>query len=107
LFFLNGIFLNITKGNHINVSQFKALDEIEVLSIEFFNHLLAYREVCEERANNGETYPQWYDKNFCRTSACVSSIERNLQDSFKDKAETRILDIWIDLPPQVINQYIN
>lgn len=49
LFFINGVFLNITKGPHINVSVFKEVDEIEVLSIEFFNHLLAYRAICEER----------------------------------------------------------
>lgn len=46
LFFINGVFLNITKGAHINVSTFKDLEEIEVLSIEFINHLLAYRSVC-------------------------------------------------------------
>ena len=46
LFFINGVFLNITKGQHINVSQFKDLSEIKVLSIEFINHLLAYRATC-------------------------------------------------------------
>ena len=46
LFFINGVFLNITKGNHINVSRFKENHEIEVLSIEFINHLLAYRSIC-------------------------------------------------------------
>ena len=49
LFFINGVFLNITKGNHINVSSFKTLEEIEVLSIEFINHLLAYRSICQEK----------------------------------------------------------
>ena len=53
LFFVNGVFLNITKGNHINVSRFKENHEIEVLSIEFINHLLAYRSLCQERVNNG------------------------------------------------------
>ena len=43
IFFLNGIFLNITAGSHVNVSQFKDIDDIEVLSVEFFNKLLAYR----------------------------------------------------------------
>lgn len=29
-------------------------------------------------------------------------------DSFKDeKDENRILDIWIDLPPQMVNAYLN
>ena len=56
LFFINGVFLNITKGAHINVSLFKDLDEIEVLSIEFINHLLAYRSVCQERQLNGQSY---------------------------------------------------
>ncbi len=37
LYFVNGVFLNITKGSHVNVSEFKPLEEIEVLSIEFFN----------------------------------------------------------------------
>lgn len=40
VFFLNGIFLNITYGSHVNVSVFKELDEIDVLSVEFFNKLL-------------------------------------------------------------------
>ena len=53
LFFINGVFLNITKGNHINVSRFKENHEIEVLSIEFINHLLAYRSICAERASQG------------------------------------------------------
>lgn len=48
LFFVNGVFLNITEGQHINVSTFKDLDSVNVLSIEFFNHLLAYRSICEE-----------------------------------------------------------
>jgi len=64
LFFLNGIFLNITEGQHINVSQFKPLEEIQVLSIEFFNHLLAYRSLNEERALQNESYNQWHINNF-------------------------------------------
>ena len=47
LYFVNGVFLNITKGSHINVSEFKPLEEIEVLSIEFFNQLLNYRSKFE------------------------------------------------------------
>jgi hypothetical protein len=43
LFFLNGVFLNITSGAHISVSSFKSLDKISVLSINFFNTLLRYR----------------------------------------------------------------
>jgi hypothetical protein len=43
LYFVNGIFLNITRGAHVNVSEFKPVEEIEVLSIEFFNQLLQYR----------------------------------------------------------------
>ena len=37
VFFLHGIFLNITKGTHANISQFKDLNEINVLSVQFFN----------------------------------------------------------------------
>ena len=43
LFFLNGVFLNITSGSHISVSTFKKVDKINVLSINFFNTLLRYR----------------------------------------------------------------
>lgn len=49
IFFLNGIFLNITAGSHVNVSQFKDIDDIEVLSVEFFNKLLAYRNNFQQR----------------------------------------------------------
>ena len=103
MFFINGVFLNITKGNHINVSRFKETNEIEVLSIEFINHLLAYRAVCQERIGSGQTYGQWYELNFSRTHAIVSNVEKNLLDAFKGKSENRILDIWVDLPPQIIN----
>lgn len=37
----------------------------------------------------------------------VSNVEKNLQEAFKDRNENRILDIWVDLPPQIINQFIN
>ena len=30
-----------------------------------------------------------------------------MQEAFKDRNENRILDIWVDLPPQIINQFIN
>ena len=53
VFFLNGIFLNITTGPHINVSTFKEMDEIEVLSVNFFNKLLEYRNNCEKELENG------------------------------------------------------
>lgn len=107
LFFINGVFLNITKGNHINVSRFKENHEIEVLSIEFINHLLAYRSLCQERVNKGQTYGEWYQHNFGRTHSIVSNVEKNLLEAFKGKQENRILDIWVDLPPQIVNQFIN
>lgn len=52
LFFVNGIFLNITRGQHINVSVFRELEDIPTLSIEFFNHLLAHRATCAEAKSN-------------------------------------------------------
>ena len=67
IFFLNGIFLNITEGSHINVSVFKEIDDIEVLSVEFFNKLLNYRTRCEEAIQKGQTYADWYSKNFGRS----------------------------------------
>ena len=78
LFFINGVFLNITKGQHINVSTFKDISEIKVLSIEFINHLLAYRATCQERQSKGQTYGQWYSMNFGRTHVIVSNVEKNL-----------------------------
>ena len=33
LFFINGVFLNITSGAHISVSSFKPLEDVSVLSI--------------------------------------------------------------------------
>jgi len=60
IFFLNGIFLNITSGSHVNVSVFKEIEEIEVLSVEFFNRLLAYRNNCEDNLQKGLTYAEWY-----------------------------------------------
>lgn len=74
-----------------------------MLSIEFINHLLAYRQICAERVANGESYGGWYTLNFGRTHAIVSNVEKNLLKAFEGKAENRILDIWVDLPPQIVN----
>ena len=107
LFFINGVFLNITKGQHVNVSKFKETSEIEVLSIEFINHLLAYRQICSERVARGQSYGQWYALNFGRTHSIVNNVEKNLLEAFRGRTENRILDIWVDLPPQIVNQFIN
>ena len=105
LFFLNGIFLNISKGSHVNISVFKELEEVEVLSIEFFNQLLSYRSTMELK--QGESYKEWYSRNFTRQTDIVRSVEKTLHDAFKDKNENRILDLWIDLPDKGDRQYIN
>ena len=77
LYFVNGIFLNITKGAHVNVSEFKPLEEIEVLSIEFFNQLLQYRSRIEQ-VSAGESYQQWYTRNFGRQNEIVRNVENGL-----------------------------
>lgn len=66
LYFVNGVFLNITKGSHVNVSEFKPLEEIEVLSIEFFNQLLNYRSKFENIGAQDMGYQAWYNRNFTR-----------------------------------------
>ena len=53
IFFLNGIFLNITEGAHINVSTFKDIADIKVLNVEFFNKLLIYRNACDKEQEEG------------------------------------------------------
>lgn len=56
---------------------------------------------------SNQSYGQWYALNFGRTNIIVANVEKNLQDAFKDKNEGRILDIWIDLPAQIVNQFID
>ena len=37
----------------------------------------------------------------------VQKLEKNLQQAFKDSPqENRILDIWIDLPSQIVNNFV-
>lgn len=74
VFFLNGIFLNITEGSHVNVSTFKEMENITVLSVDFFNRLLEYRNKCDENLKNGQTYADWYAKNFGRSHSIAASI---------------------------------
>jgi hypothetical protein len=100
LFFLNGIFLNITKGSHVNVSVFKDIDEIEVLSIEFFNSLLHMRNNCEAIVSAGEPYRDWYSRNFSQSIEVIKSVEKQLYEAFKEREETRILDLWMQMPAQ-------
>jgi hypothetical protein len=56
VFFINGIFLNISFGSQVNISQFKEIEEVNVLPISFFNYLLEYRNICDQEAANGQTY---------------------------------------------------
>jgi hypothetical protein len=77
---LNGVFLNITTGAHISVSTFKPQESINVLSINFFNSLLALR-------NEGEKvkevdYNEWYEWNFKRTNVVIKNVERLLSQAF-------------------------
>jgi uncharacterized protein YhhL (DUF1145 family) len=53
LFFIHGIFLNISSGSHLNVSELKDLDEIQVLPVGFFNALLQFRKKCEKETEEG------------------------------------------------------
>ena len=57
--------------------------------------------------HQGQSYGKWYAHNFARTHVIVSNVEKNLQEAFKERNENRILDIWVDLPPQIINQFVN
>ena len=66
LYFVNGVFLNITKGAHVNISEFKDLEDIEVLSIEFFNHLLQYRGKFEQQGDT--TYEHGTTGTSCSSS---------------------------------------
>ena len=104
LFFLNGVFLNITTGSHISVSNFKKVENISVLSISFFNTLLRYRNECEDKQD--QDYKDWYNWNFKRTSDIVKSVETNLASVFEHK-DKRAFDIWMDVPQNNENNYID
>lgn len=107
IFFLNGIFLNITEGAHINVSTFKDIADIKVLNVEFFNKLLIYRNACDKEQEEGQKYSDWYAKNFGQSHKIASQVSNNLQESFKNTGEQRILDLFIDLPKEQENTYLN
>ena len=104
LFFLNGVFLNITSGTHISVSSFKNIDKINVLSINFFNTLLRYRTECEERQH--QDYKSWYNWNFKRINDIVKNVEAHLSTIF-DPEDKRAFDIWMDIPQSTGNSYID
>ena len=50
------------------------MENIQVLSVEFFNKLLAYRSECERAFENGESYADWYAKNFGRSHSIAASV---------------------------------
>ena len=114
---MNGIFLNITEGSHINVSTFKPLEKIEVLPIEFFNKLIEYRTACEVQRSEAQaqpadgttataaphstfTYKDWYAWNFGRHAEIAKTVEIKLRECFpaEDSDAGRILDLWLDMP---------
>ncbi|CAI2376110.1 unnamed protein product [Moneuplotes crassus] len=104
LYFLNGVFLNITTGAHISISNFKKLENINVLSIGFFDTLIKYRTDLENTQE--QDYKDWYDWNFKRTHEIVKRVEANLANIF-DPQDKRAFDIWMDIPENIGNSYID
>jgi len=105
LFFLNGIFINITDGAHINVSTFKPLEKIEVLPIEFFNKLIEYRTACEIQRSQpvqeqAFSYKAWYAWNFGRHKELVKRVSERLRECFpvENNEQGRVQDLWLDMP---------
>jgi len=105
LFFLNGIFLNITDGAHINVSTFKPLEKIEVLPIEFFNKLIECRTACELQRSQVQddqlfSYKDWYAWNFGRHKEMAKQVSERLRECFpsENSEAGRIQDLWLDMP---------
>jgi hypothetical protein len=83
------------------------------LSVEFFNKLLAYRNNYQQRQDGQDggfqqtqSYAEWYAKNFGRSHSIAASVQQNLQEAFDGKGETRILDLFIDLPKETENMYL-
>ena len=99
--------MNITRGSHANISHFKDISEIGVLSVQFFNKLLEYRYRCEADLSKGQSYAEWYSANFGRAHSIASSVQNNLQEAFEGQGETRILDLFMDLPKEQENAYLN
>lgn len=54
------------------------MDEINVLSVDFFNKLLDYRYKCEAQVAKGESYAGWYSTNFGRANQIAASVQQNL-----------------------------
>ena len=54
------------------------MNEIEVLSVDFFNKLLQYRSQCEDNLQNGKTYAEWYSKNFGKSHMIAANVQKNL-----------------------------
>jgi hypothetical protein len=76
------------------------VENIEVLSVTFFNTLLKYRERCERKQKSVySSYSDWHKWNFSRNHEVTRRIEEELSESFLNE-EKRIFDIWIDFPVQ-------
>lgn len=89
------------------MSTFKNIEDITVLSVEFFNKLLEYRNNCDKELESGQTYADWYAKNFGRSHAVAGSVQNNLENCYENTGETRILDIFMDIPKEQENSYLN
>ena len=83
------------------------MSEIKVLSVNFFNKLLEYRNNCERELEAGQTYADWYARNFGRSHPIASSVQRNLSECYQDTNENRILDLFMDIPKEQENSYLN
>lgn len=76
-----------------------------MLPVEFFNKLLQYRSHCEESIEQGQSYADWYARNFGRSHEIAASCQQNLQECFP-QGETRVLDLFMDLPKEQENKYL-
>ncbi len=73
-----------------------------MLNVQFFNQLLQYRTACEQRQ---DSYRGWYDLNFNGIQEILERVEQNLRAVFGE--DQRIGDLWLDVPKESENQYID
>jgi len=66
---------------------------------------LSYRTKCEQKEGT-QPYKDWYQWNFNRTAEVVANVEHNLKLAFGE-GETRITDLWVDLPAAPESHYVD
>lgn len=94
VYFLNGLFLHITKGETLKTSSLRSIDEIDLFIEPFFNFFKMQKSHYQRYVKNTlNSFQPWCEWNYFRIKEIKGKLLENFLQAFPANEKQRILDI--------------